>query len=141
MENDLNIPHYKDSPEFYKENRGMVPFPDLLSYALLLAEVLFADEVDGKAVLRGNRFSILPYLFSQRQCPLGIVENTDAVECQKPRHSLSIAYTGNGAGQNNTVKTGSNTFDFITMSFNEIWHARSFQYNYVRQLSEKRRAA
>jgi hypothetical protein len=27
------------------------------------------------------------------------------------------------------------------MSFNEIWHARSFQYNYVRQLSEKRRAA
>jgi hypothetical protein len=27
------------------------------------------------------------------------------------------------------------------MSFNEIWHARSFQYNCVRQLSEKLRAA
>jgi hypothetical protein len=27
------------------------------------------------------------------------------------------------------------------MSFNEIWHARSFQYNCVRQLSEKHRAA
>ena len=110
-------------------------------YALFLAKVLFADEVDGKAVLCGNSFSILPYLFSQRHRPLGIVENMDAVECQKPRHSLGIAYTGNGAGQNNTVKTGSNTFDFITMSFNEIWHARSFQYNCVRQLSEKLRAA
>jgi len=110
-------------------------------YTLFLAEVLFADEVDGKAVLCGNSFGILPYLFPQRQCPLGIVENTDAVRCQKPRHSIGIAYTGNGAGQNDTVKTGSNTFDFITMSFNEIWHARSFQYNYVRQLSEKRRAA
>lgn len=113
---------------------------DLL-YALFLAEILFADEIDGKAVLCGNSFSILPYLFSQRQCPLGIVENTNAVECQKPRHSLGIADTGNGAGQNNTVKTGSDTFDFITMSFNEIWHARSFQHNCVRQLSEKRRAA
>jgi hypothetical protein len=27
------------------------------------------------------------------------------------------------------------------MLFNEIWHARSFQYNCVRQLSEKLRAA
>lgn len=110
-------------------------------YALFLTKVLFVDEIDGNAVLCGNSFSILPYLFPQRQRPLGIVENADAVRCQKQRHSLSIAYTGNGAGQNNTVKTGSNTFDFITMSFNEIWHVRSFQHNFVRQLSEKHRAA
>jgi hypothetical protein len=110
-------------------------------YALFLAKVLFADEVDGKAVLCGNSFGVLSYLFSQRQCPLAIVENADAVECQKPRHSLGIAYTGNGAGQNNTVKTGSDTFYFITMSFNEIWHAQSFQHNCGRQLSEKGRAA
>jgi len=110
-------------------------------YALFLAKILFTDEVDGKAVLCGNHFSILPYLFSQRQRPLGIVENTDVVECQKPRHSLGIADTGNGAGQNNTVKAGGNTFDLITMSFDEIWHARSFQYNCIRQLSKKRRAA
>ena len=108
---------------------------------LFLAKVLFADEVNGKAVLRGNSFRILAYLFSQRQCPLGIVENTDAVECQKPRHSLSIADAGDGSGQNNTIKTGSNTFDFITMSFNEIGHARSFQHNCIAQLSEKCRAA
>ena len=112
-----------------------------IMYALFLAEVLFADEVDGKAVLCGNSFSILPYLFSQRQCPLGIVENTDVVECQKPRHSLGIAYTGNGAGQNDTVTTGNDTFDFITMSFNEICHTRPFQHNCIRQLSIKRRAA
>ncbi len=110
-------------------------------YALFLAKVLFADEVDDKAVLCGNSFGILPYLFPQRQCPLGIVKNADAVRCQKQRHSLSIAYTGNGACQNNTVKTGGNTFDFITISFNEIWHARSFQNNCVLQLSEKHRAA
>jgi hypothetical protein len=110
-------------------------------YALFLAKVLFADEVDGKAVLSGNCFSILPYLFSQRQRPLGIVENSDALLFQKQCHSLGIAYTGNGAGQNDTVITGNDPFDFITMSFNEIWHTRSFQNNCIRQLSEKRRAA
>jgi hypothetical protein len=126
----------------YMHKAGMrTALNDDVLYTLLLAKVLLADEVDGKAILCGNRFGILPYLFSQRQCPLGIVENTDAVECQKPRHSLSIAYAWNRAGQNNTVKTGNNALDFITMSLNEIWHARSFQYTYVLQVSEKCRAA
>jgi hypothetical protein len=126
----------------YMHKAGMrTALNDDVLYALFLAKVLFADEVDGKVVLCGNRFGIFPYLFSQRQCPLGIVENTDAVECQKPRHSLSIAYTWDGAGQNNTVNTGNNALDFITMSFNEICHTRSFQYTYILQVSEKCRAA
>ena len=113
----------------YMHKAGMrTALNDEVLYALFLAKVLLADEVDDKVVLCGNRFGIFPYLFSQRQCPLGIVENTDAVECQKPRHSLSIAYTWNGAGQNNTVNTGNNSLDLITMSFNEICHARSFQH-------------
>jgi hypothetical protein len=126
----------------YMHKAGMrTALNDDVLYTLLLAKVLLADEVDGKAILCGNGFGILPYLFSQRQCPLGIVENTDAVECQKPRHSLSIAYARNRAGQNNTVKTGNNALDFITMSLNEIWHARSFQHTYVLQVSKKCRAA
>jgi len=110
-------------------------------YALFLAKVLLADEVDDKAILCRNRFGILPYLFSQRPCPLGIVENTDAVACQKPRHSLRIAYAWNRAGQNNTIKTGNNALNFITMSFNETCHARSFQHTDVLKVSERCRAA
>ena len=111
-------------------------------YALFLAKVFFAaDEVYGKAVLCGNSFSILPYLFSQRQCPLGIVENTNAVKCQKPRHSLGITYTGNGSGQNNTIKTGRDTINFVKMTFNKVLQARLLQNNCMWQLSEKRRAA
>lgn len=126
----------------YMHKAGMrTALNDEVLYALFLAKVLLADEVDGKVVLCGNRFGILPYLFSQRQCPLGIVENTDAVESQKPRHSLRIAYAWNRAGQNNTVTTGNHSLDLITMSFNEIWHARSFQRTYVLQVSEKCRAA
>lgn len=126
----------------YMHKAGMrTALNDDVLYALFLAKVLFADEVDNKVVLCGNRFGIFAYLFSQRQCPLGIVENTDAVECQKPCHSLSIAYAWNRTGQNNTVKTGNNALDFITMSFNEIYHARSFQHTYVLQVSKKCRAA
>jgi hypothetical protein len=93
---------------------------DDILYALFLAKVLFTDEVDGKAVLCGNCFSVLRYLFSQRQRPLGIVENSDALLFQKQCHYLGIAYTGNGAGQDDTVITGNDTFNFITMSLNEI---------------------
>jgi hypothetical protein len=126
----------------YMHKAGMrTALNDEVLYALFLAKIFLVDEVDGKAVLCGNRFGILPYLFSQRQCPLGIVENADAAECQKPRHSLRIAYAWNGAGQNNTVNTGNNALDFITMSFDEICHARSFQHTYVPQVSEKSRAA
>ena len=121
---------------------GMLPsLGDNIFDPLFLAKVFFANEVNRKAVLGSDGFGILAYLFSQGKCPLGIVENTDVVHVQKPRHSLSIADAGDGPCQNDTVKTGSNTLDFITMSFNKIGHTRSFQYNCSKQLSGKRRAA
>ena len=104
------------------------PLSNNLLYALFFAKILFADEVNGKAVLGGNSLCVLPDLIPQRHRPLGIVENTDVLLLQKQRHSLGVTDTGNGAGQNNTVKAGSDTFDFITISFNEIRHVQPFQY-------------
>jgi len=109
--------------------------------ALFLAKVLFADEVYGKSVLGGNRFCVLSYLFPQRQCPLGIVENTDALLLQKQCHSVCITNAGDGTGQNDTVKTGNDALNFVMVSFNKVLHAQYLKYNCIGQLSEKYRAA
>lgn len=116
-------------------------FSDNLLDALLLAKILFANEVYGKAVLTGNLFGIVPNLLPKRHCPLGIVKYADVVLPQKQRHSIGIANAGNRTGQYDAVKTRNNTFNFTMMSLNKIRHVRSFQYNNAGLLSEKSRAA
>lgn len=114
---------------------------DNLLDALLLAKILFANEVDGKAVLTGNLFGVFPEVLPERHRPLGIVEYADVALPQKQCHSVGITNAGNRTRQYDAVKTRNNAFNFTPMSLNEIRHAQSFPYNLVGLLSEKCRAA
>ena len=121
---------------------GMVaPLSQDFFDALLLAEVLFADEVYLETVLGSDAFSILSNFFSQRLGPVSVSENANVLLPQKQTNAIRITNTWNRSGQNNAIKTRCNAFYLRKMPFNEILHAQCLSSKSSRQLSNKHRAA
>jgi hypothetical protein len=112
---------------------------DLLN-PLFLSKVLFADEIDGKAVLGREGFGVLSDLFPQGLCPAGVIKDPNPVAEQISRHALRIADTGDCSGQNDAVKAGNDTLNLVVMPFHKVLHARLLIQNGVQPLSENRAA-
>jgi hypothetical protein len=79
----------------------------------------FADELDRKAMLLGDRLGMGPDTIPERFSKLGIIEDADPLKMQKRRHPSGITESWQRALDDDTVETGKHSTNFIVISFQQ----------------------
>jgi len=79
----------------------------------------FADKLDVEAMLLGYRLGIGPDAVPERLSKPGIIEDADALEMQKRRHVGCITESRQCALNDDPVKTGEHSTDFVVVSFQQ----------------------
>lgn len=95
---------------------------DDLFYHVFLAEIVPADEIDGKTVLRCDALGVGANLFPERLGELRVVENANAFFAQVFFHSLRVADSRNAAGHHNTVEVRDASGNLVRVFFDKCLH-------------------
>ena len=99
------------------------PVQDLLD-AVLLADVMVAEELDGQPVLRGECLGVAADLIAERFGEPGVVEDADLVLEEVARGGLSMADVRERPRDDDPIEARQDPGNLLGMSFDEVHHGR-----------------